>query len=72
MVIITKEVPIITMEEVIFILEEVFVLIILDVAKKGIDPLSVDTLVRRRKVTKILRFKETLRVHQVNLRLEKI
>ena len=40
----TEEVPGLTEKEVILILEVVFVVIILDVAKKGIDLLNVDLL----------------------------
>ena len=41
--------------------------IVPDVVKKGIDSLSIMV-----KVIEMLRFKDTLRVHQVDLRLEKI
>ena len=40
----TKEVLVFIKEEVILILEVVFLVIVSDVAKKSIDPLSVDTL----------------------------
>ena len=43
-VILTKEALILTEEEVILILEVDFMVIVLDVAKKGIDPLNVDFL----------------------------
>ena len=66
-----EKVVIFTEEEVILIVEVVFVVIVLDVVKKGIDILSVDLLTVG-KVTKMLCFKETLRVHRVDLRLEKI
>ena len=46
-----EEVLVLTKEEIILILEVVFMVIVLDVVKKGIDPLSVDTLVRMDKVT---------------------
>ncbi len=54
MVILTKEVLVLIEEEVILILEVVSMLIILYVVKKGIDPLSVDTLVRMSKTIKML------------------
>ena len=53
-VILTEEVLVLTEEEVIVIIEVVFVVIVSNVAKKGINPLSVDTLVRMKKVTKML------------------
>ena len=43
-VILTKEALILTEEEVILILEVDFIVIVLDVAKKGIDLLNVDLL----------------------------
>ena len=43
-VILTKEALILIEEEVILILEVDFMVIVLDVAKKGIDPLNVDLL----------------------------
>ena len=49
----TEEVRDLTEEEAILILEVVFVVIVLDVVKKGIDPLHVDPL-KMDKVTKIL------------------
>ena len=49
-VILTKEVFVLSEEEVILILEVFFVVIILDAVKKGIDPLSVDPLVRMNEV----------------------
>ena len=45
-VILTEEVLVLFEEELILILEVVFVVIVSDVVKKGIDPLSVNTLVR--------------------------
>ena len=66
-----KEVLNLTEEEVILILEVVFMVIVLDVVKKGIDPSSVDPI-KMGKVTKMFPFKEMMRVHQVDLRLEKI
>ena len=42
--ILTEEVLVLTKEEVVLIIEVVFMVIVSDVAKKGIDPLSVDTL----------------------------
>ena len=44
MVILSEEVLVLTEEDVILILEMVFVVIVLDVVKKGIDPLNVDPL----------------------------
>ena len=69
-VILTNEVLVLTEEEVILILEVVFIAIVLDVVKRGIDPLSVDPM-KVGKVTKMLLFKETLRTQQVDLRPEK-
>ena len=43
-VILTKEVLVLIEEKVILILEVDFMVIVLDVAKKGIDPLNVDLL----------------------------
>lgn len=53
-VILTEEVVVPTKEEAILTLEEAFVVIVLDVAKKGIDSLSVDNLVTMTKVTKMM------------------
>ena len=44
MVVHTEEVLVLTKEEIILILEVVFMVIVLDVAKKGIDLLNVDFL----------------------------
>ena len=70
-VILTEEVLVLTYEEVILNLEVIFVVIVSDVVKKGIDPLNVDPL-KMGKVIEMIWFKETLRVHLVGLRLEKI
>ena len=51
-----------TEEEVIHIPKVVFMVIVSDVVKKGIDPLSVDPL-KVGKVIEMLWLKETLRVH---------
>ena len=68
----TEEVLDLTEEEVILIIKVVFVVIVLDVVKKDTNPLSLD-LLKVGKVTKMLWYKvETLRVHLVGLRLEKI
>ena len=45
--------------------------IVLDVERKGIDLLNID-LLKVGKVTKNLWFNETLRVHLVGFRVEKI
>ena len=71
MVILIEEALIVIEEEEIPILEVDFMVIVLDVAKKGIYILNVDPW----KVGRIIEmslFKKTLRVHQVDLRLEKI
>ena len=52
-VILTKEVLVLTKEEVIVTLEKFFMVIILDVVKKGTNPLNVDPL-KMGKVTEIL------------------
>ena len=52
-VILTKEVLVLIEEEVILILEVVFVVIVSDVANKGIDPLNVDPM-KMGKVKEIL------------------
>ena len=70
-VILTEEVLDLTEEEVILIIEVVFVISVSNVVKKGIDLLSVD-LLKVGKVTKMSWFKETLRFHLVDPRLEKI
>ena len=66
-----EELLVLIEEEVILILEVGFVVIILDVVKKSIDPLSVDNLVKLNKKIEMLCFKEILRVHVLDLRLEK-
>ena len=53
-VILSEEVLVLTGEEVFLIPEEDFVVTILDVAKRGIDPLSVDTLVKMKVVGRML------------------
>ena len=57
----TKEVIVLIKEEVILILEVVFIIIVSNVVKKGIDSVNVEHL-KVGKVTKILWYKETLRV----------
>jgi hypothetical protein len=71
LVIFTEEVLVLIEEDVILTLEVVFMVNVSHVVNKGIDPLSVDPL-KVGKVTKIFWFKETLRFHLVDLRLEKI
>ena len=50
-VVLTKEVLDLSKEDVILILEVVLMVIVLDVVKKGVDPLNANTLVRMNKVT---------------------
>lgn len=47
----TEEVLVLTEEDVILILDVIFMVIISDVTKKGIDPLSIVTFVKMDKVT---------------------
>ena len=65
-----EEVLDLTEEDVIPIVEVVFMVIVSDVVKKVIDLLNVD-LLKVSRIIKMLRFKKTLRVHQVGLRLKK-
>ena len=67
----TKEVLDLIEEEVILILEVVFMVIVTNVVRKGIDLLNV-YLLEMGKIIEMLLFKRTLRVHQVHLRLHKI
>ena len=53
-VMLTEEALSLTKEEVILILEMDFVVIVLDMVKKGIYTLSIDPLVRMNKVIKML------------------